>query len=101
MVLLSTTTALALRRSLPLRSLSSSLSKLSISSQSLTSRSFSSSTSLHMFQSKQEDIKVGDALVNVALLKSLELSDANGQRKKLGDVMGTGKSVVVFLRHLG
>jgi hypothetical protein len=54
-----------------------------------------------MFQSKQEDIKVGDALVNVALLKSLELSDANGQRKKLGDVMGTGKSVVVFLRHLG
>ena len=100
-LLLSTTTALALKRSLPSRSLSSSLSKLSISSQSLASRSFSSSTSLRMFQSKQEDTKVGDALVNVNLMKSLELTDANGIKKKLGDVMGNGKSVVVFLRHLG
>jgi len=100
-LLLTATAGLALKRSLPSRSLSSSLSKLSMPSQSLASRSFSSSTSLHMFQSKQEDTKVGDALVNVNLMKSLELTDANGVKKKLGDVMGNGKSVVVFLRHLG
>lgn len=71
-------------------------------SNKLLSRPLVTSTSLNMFQSKQDEKKqVGDVLVDVNLLKSLELNDVNGNRKKLGTVMGNGKSVVVFLRHLG
>jgi hypothetical protein len=61
-------------------------------------------TSLNMFQSKKqanEQQKVGDVLVDVSLLKDLVLNDVNGTKKKLGSAMGNGKSVVVFLRHLG
>jgi len=38
---------------------------------------------------------------SAAFLRDAGLTGANGQATKLDDVMGTGKSVVVFLRHLG
>ena len=34
-------------------------------------------------------------------LRSLELFDQNGAKKTVDSLMGDGKSVVIFLRHLG
>mmetsp|Transcript_8056 Transcript_8056/g.9798 ORF Transcript_8056/g.9798 Transcript_8056/m.9798 type:complete len:167 (-) Transcript_8056:803-1303(-) len=34
-------------------------------------------------------------------LRDMTLLDANGEHRDLGDSMGSGKSIVVFLRHLG
>jgi len=34
-------------------------------------------------------------------IRECVLTDLNGKKTKLGDVMGSRKSVVVFLRHLG
>ena len=34
-------------------------------------------------------------------LRALELFDQNGAKKEVDSLMGDGKSVVIFLRHLG
>lgn len=39
--------------------------------------------------------------VSAVLLRSLELFDQDGAKKDLDSLMGDGKSVVIFLRHLG
>ena len=39
--------------------------------------------------------------VTAAALRSATLTDANGQFARLGEKMGKGTSIVVFLRHLG
>ncbi|KAJ1417564.1 hypothetical protein B484DRAFT_334186 [Ochromonadaceae sp. CCMP2298] len=44
---------------------------------------------------------VNGKLVSVNLVRELELTDVNGELKTVGSLMGRGKSVVVFLRHLG
>lgn len=36
-----------------------------------------------------------------SVFRNSMLTDADGNKVKLGDKMGSGKSVVVFLRHLG
>jgi hypothetical protein len=38
---------------------------------------------------------------SVATLRGLELMNANGKKVRLDGLMGSGDSVVVFLRHLG
>jgi len=61
-----------------------------------------SSTSLLASSTSLSTTKVvGDVTVDVNLLQNLVLNDANGNKKKLGTVMGKDKSVVIFLRHLG
>lgn len=48
---------------------------------------------------------LADSLVDqkgsAQLFRSLTLTDANGENIRLGERMGEGKSVVIFLRHLG
>jgi hypothetical protein len=39
--------------------------------------------------------------VTAKVLRSATLTDANGELVRLGDKMGKGTSIVVFLRHLG
>jgi len=39
--------------------------------------------------------------VRASTLRALDLMGADGQMQNLGEKMGEGKSVVVFLRHLG
>ena len=60
-----------------------------------------SSTSLLASSTSLSTKVVGDVTVDVNLLQNLVLNDANGNKKKLGTVMGKDKSVVIFLRHLG
>ena len=36
-----------------------------------------------------------------SVFRNSMLTDADGNKVKLGDKMGSGKSVVIFLRHLG
>jgi hypothetical protein len=38
--------------------------------------------------------------VTAKLIRSLSLSDPDGKKRVIGEVMGNGKSVVIFLRHL-
>jgi hypothetical protein len=46
--------------------------------------------------------KINGVVISPALLRSVgPLITAKGDRVALGDVMGTDKSVVIFLRHLG
>jgi hypothetical protein len=48
------------------------------------------------------DIPVVDPLsVTARDLRSISVTNANGTPVPLGDAMGSGTSVVVFLRHLG
>jgi hypothetical protein len=47
-------------------------------------------------------VTINEQDVDARLLRSLQLTDADGQRKTVAQVIGdSGKSVVVFLRHLG
>ena len=39
--------------------------------------------------------------VTARALRSAVLTDINGQKIQLGDKMGSGTSIVIFLRHLG
>ena len=39
--------------------------------------------------------------IRPAQLRALELFDQNGAKKEVDSLMGDGKSVVIFLRHLG
>lgn len=39
--------------------------------------------------------------VTAKVLRSATLTDANGELVRLGDKMGKGTSIVIFLRHLG
>lgn len=39
--------------------------------------------------------------VTANVLRSAVLTDVNGNSVKLGDKMGSGTSIVIFLRHLG
>lgn len=39
--------------------------------------------------------------VSATAFREMILTDLNSDPKKLGDIMGNDKSVVVFLRHLG
>jgi len=52
-----------------------------------------------------EKVEVGQDLTHSkgssSLIRSAVLSDANGEMRRLDEVMGQGKSVVIFLRHLG
>jgi hypothetical protein len=51
---------------------------------------------------RDEDYSPMSVLPQRALvLRKSQVTDRNGNRIILGDVMGPGKSVVVFLRHLG
>lgn len=46
--------------------------------------------------------KINGVVITPSLLRSVgPLISQRGERVKLGDVMGNGKSIVVFLRHLG
>ena len=36
-----------------------------------------------------------------SVFRNSVLTDADGNKVRLGDMMGSGKSVVIFLRHLG
>jgi hypothetical protein len=44
---------------------------------------------------------VNEKDVSADLLRSVSVTGADGIQVELGQKMGTGKSVVVFLRHLG
>lgn len=51
--------------------------------------------------SPTSSILVNGKMVTGSLLKSLELTNVEGKKVKVGTLTGNGKSVVVFLRHLG
>lgn len=44
---------------------------------------------------------IAPGTVSAKQLKTATVTNADGELVRLGDVMGNGKSVVVFLRHLG
>lgn len=46
-------------------------------------------------------VVMNDVLVTGATLRSTELFDARGEQRSVGSVIGDGKAVVIFLRHLG
>lgn len=49
-----------------------------------------------------EDVKkIGGKIVTSKVLQDFVLTDYLGEERRVGDMMGSGKSVVVFLRHLG
>mmetsp|Transcript_32757 Transcript_32757/g.49374 ORF Transcript_32757/g.49374 Transcript_32757/m.49374 type:complete len:107 (-) Transcript_32757:834-1154(-) len=47
-----------------------------------------------------DNVSIPDS-VTAQSLRSAVLTDVNGKQIKLGDKMGKGTSVVIFLRHLG
>lgn len=50
----------------------------------------------------QGSVLVNDVRVSGRSLRATELADANGKRVRVSDLVGEdGKSVVIFLRHLG
>lgn len=51
--------------------------------------------------SPTSSILVNGKMVTASLLKSLELTNVEGKKVNVGNLTGNGKSVVVFLRHLG
>lgn len=61
-----------------------------------TSGSLSSWSSLLRASQKEVPIQL-----SVPVLRQLELTNAKNVKVKLDQLMGPGKSVVVFLRHLG
>ena len=62
------------------------------------SRSFSLASTL----TPRDELVAPDLVGGSAdFLRSAALTNSDGQPVQLGDMMGTGKSVVVFLRHLG
>jgi len=42
-----------------------------------------------------------DASISASILRNAGLTNSKDETVKLGDVMGKGKSVVIFLRHMG
>lgn len=46
-------------------------------------------------------VKVGEKMVNADTFRDFELLDLYGTKRSINEVMGPGKSVVIFLRHLG
>jgi hypothetical protein len=46
-------------------------------------------------------VNIGNKVVTTDVLRNIQLENALGEKVKLGSLMGDGKSVVVFLRHLG
>lgn len=46
-------------------------------------------------------VMVNDVMVSAETLRTMDLADSDGLRRKSGEFLGGGKSVVVFLRHLG
>ena len=40
-------------------------------------------------------------ILNTLMIRSLQLKDATGTERRVGDIIGDQKSVVIFLRHLG
>jgi hypothetical protein len=67
----------------------------------IKSRSASALTMSLLPQLKGQVQTVNGKLVSVNVVRDLELTDVNGELKTVGSLMGRGKSVVVFLRHLG
>lgn len=61
-----------------------------------TPRPLRASSPLLRDSQKEETVEL-----SVPVLRKLELTNANNVRVKLDQLMGPGKSVVVFLRHLG
>ena len=61
--------------------------------------------SSHLLSSNSEPFgqtaNIGDKIVSTKLLQEFELTNFKNERVRVGDLMGSGKSVVVFLRHLG
>ena len=55
------------------------------------------SASPHLRDSQKED----PIQLSVPVLRKLELTNANDVKVRLDQLMGPGRSVVVFLRHLG
>jgi hypothetical protein len=51
--------------------------------------------------SSSKTVEINGKVISATLLKSLQLTNADGKKAKVGDLTGNGKSVVVFLRHLG
>eukprot|EP00667_Euglena_gracilis_P015117 EG_transcript_15704 len=43
---------------------------------------------------------INDTVVDAALLRALRVTGADGAERRLGDLTGEGRAVVVFLRHL-
>ena len=48
-----------------------------------------------------DDMDMGATPTGASVFRNSFLTDADGNVVKLGDKMGSKKSVVVFLRHLG
>lgn len=44
---------------------------------------------------------IKDASISASILRNAGLTNAKDETVKLGDIMGKGKSVVIFLRHMG
>ena len=66
----------------------------------VTQRSLSLSSSSTV--SDAEKVEAPELVgTNADFLRTAGLTAASGEVVKLGDVMGDGKSVVIFLRHLG
>lgn len=77
----------------------------------LTSRSVKSPDSLWMaFEGQETPCDIPESIINPDLVsqkgsgnlfRNVMLTDADGKVVRLGDKMGGGTSVVIFLRHLG
>lgn len=50
---------------------------------------------------QEEVLRLVDQPGSANILKGLVLADAEGQFVRLGGKMGDGKSIVIFLRHMG
>jgi len=46
-------------------------------------------------------VMMNDVMVTADTLRSMDLADSTGARRVSGEILGDGKSVVIFLRHLG
>jgi hypothetical protein len=66
--------------------------------RNIATRAIMSSSRL---QGEATAVKPITADITSSTLRELNLFDQYGFPKRLGDLMGTDKSVVVFLRHLG
>lgn len=70
-----------------------------VNMRSMATRAIMSSSRLQAGEATT--VKPITADITVATLQELNLFDQYGFPKRLGDLMGPDKSVVVFLRHLG
>jgi len=58
-------------------------------------------TNTKLLLAQSDIVKIGTTAVSAKKLKDLSLINASGTTKKVGELSGDSKSIIIFLRHLG